>query len=165
MRRRRDRCRSKAGVTLVEVMLAGALTALLSLATLEGFIVAAKIAHENAERLRADGIAFDLLWRKFYTDYEQMKIATAASAPLIKTYEGNDSPYVRQGTDMLASDPSEYPQFVFQEIVERLSVNGSEKGKILMVKLYDGKKYEKNGELVLVASNVVFRSEIPRVTN
>ena len=33
--------RAKAGVTLVEVMLAGAMTALVSLATLEGFVVAA----------------------------------------------------------------------------------------------------------------------------
>ena len=61
MRRSSDKKRrSKAGVTLVEVMLAGALTALVSLATLEGFIVAAKIARENAEALRADGVAFDI---------------------------------------------------------------------------------------------------------
>ena len=64
--------RSKAGVTLVEVMLAGAMTALVTLATLEGFIVAAKIAHENAEALRADGEAFDRIWRNFYHDYEQL---------------------------------------------------------------------------------------------
>ena len=66
MDRPRNRKRHlKAGVTLVEVMLAGALTALVSLATLEGFIVAAKIAHENAEVLRADGEAFDVLWGRF----------------------------------------------------------------------------------------------------
>jgi len=65
MRRRRDRCRSKAGVTLVEVMIAGVMTALVTLATLEGFIVAAKIAHENAEILHADGEAFDILWGRF----------------------------------------------------------------------------------------------------
>ena len=64
--------RSKAGVTLVEVMLAGAMTALVTLATLEGFIVAAKIAHENAEALRADGEAFDRIWRNIYHDYEQL---------------------------------------------------------------------------------------------
>ena len=55
MHRPRNRKRRlKAGVTLVEVMLAGALTALVSLATLEGFIVAAKIAHENAEALLSE---------------------------------------------------------------------------------------------------------------
>ena len=62
--------KSRAGVTLVEVMLAGAMTAAAVLATLEGFIVAGKIAHENAEALRADNVAFDLLWRKFYGDFE-----------------------------------------------------------------------------------------------
>ena len=66
MRCAKDRKRrAKAGVTLVEVMLAGAMTALVTLATLEGFIVAAKIAHENAEILRADGEAFDILWGRF----------------------------------------------------------------------------------------------------
>ena len=76
MRRPRDRKRrSKAGVTLVEVMLAGAMTALVVLATLEGFIVAAKIAHENAEALRADGAAFDILWQNFYRDYDQLTSA------------------------------------------------------------------------------------------
>lgn len=76
MRRRRDIRRRKAGVTLVEVMLAGAMTALITLATLEGFIVAGKIAHENAEALRADGEAFDRIWRNFYHDYEQLTAST-----------------------------------------------------------------------------------------
>ena len=74
MRHRRDRRHSKAGVTLVEVMLAGALTALVSLATLEGFIVAAKIAHENAEVLRKDGEAFDYVWVEFNHDFESFKL-------------------------------------------------------------------------------------------
>ena len=72
--------RTKAGVTLVEVMLAGAMTALVTLATLEGFIVAAKVAHENAEALRADGMAFDQLWRNFYRDYEQLTPAVLTNA-------------------------------------------------------------------------------------
>ena len=51
------RKRSQAGVTLVEVMLAGAMTAIAVLATIEAFTVAGKIAHENAEALRADNVA------------------------------------------------------------------------------------------------------------
>ena len=76
-----DRMSARAGVTLVEVMLAGALTAISVLVTLEAFIVAGKIAHENAETLRADNIAFDLLWRKFYGDYEQMRSTVGQTVP------------------------------------------------------------------------------------
>ena len=75
MRRAKDRKRrAKAGVTLVEVMLAGAMTALVTLATLEGFIVTAKIAHENAESLRKDGEAFDQIWMEFNHDFESLKL-------------------------------------------------------------------------------------------
>ena len=63
------RTAARAGVTLVEVMLAGAMTAIAVLATLEGTIVAAKIAHENAETLHADGVAFDYIWNVFNHEY------------------------------------------------------------------------------------------------
>ena len=80
MRCAKDRKRrAKAGVTLVEVMLAGALTALVSLAALEGFIVAAKIAHENADILRADGEAFDVLWGRFNKSYGELNSNTTTN--------------------------------------------------------------------------------------
>ncbi len=63
---------SRAGVTLVEVMLAGAMTAVAVLAMLEGVIVAAKITHENAEALRADGSAFDVVWGRFNKPYGEL---------------------------------------------------------------------------------------------
>ena len=75
-----DSRRTRAGVTLVEVMLAGAMTSLVILATLEGFIVAAKISHENAEALQADGVAFDKLWCNFYHDYDQLIPANLTNA-------------------------------------------------------------------------------------
>ena len=53
MRAAGDRMAARAGVTLVEVMLAGAMTALAVLATLEGFIVAAKIGPMLEEYLPA----------------------------------------------------------------------------------------------------------------
>jgi hypothetical protein len=65
--------RAKAGVTLVEVMLAGAMTSLVVLSMIEGFIVATKIAHENAVLLQADNDAFDYLWNRFNEDYENLK--------------------------------------------------------------------------------------------
>lgn len=73
MRSPRDRKRrSKAGVTLVEVMLAGAMTIIAVLVMLEGVIVAAKITHENAEALRADGNAFDVMWERFNKPYGEL---------------------------------------------------------------------------------------------
>jgi hypothetical protein len=141
-----DSRKARAGVTLVEVMLAGALTAIAVLATLEGFIVAARIAHENAEALRADNIAFDLLWRKFYGDYEQMRSTVGQAIPEKNTSD-NDSPYksISLGTP---------PSYSYQEYVT--PQNG---GKMLAVTL----KYGPEGQFTI--SNEVFRCDIPRTTN
>ena len=138
--------RSRAGVTLVEVMLAGAMTAVAVLATLEGFIVAAKIAHENAEALRADNVAFDLLWRKFYGDYEQMRSTVGQTVPEKHT-DDNGSPY----KSTALADP---PSYTYREYVT--PQNG---GKILAVTL----TYGAEGQFSI--SNEVFRSDIPRTVN
>ena len=135
-----------AGVTLVEVMLAGALTSLSVLATLEAFIVAGKIAHENAETLRADNIAFDLLWRKFYGDYEYMKSTVGQIVPE-KNTDDVSSPYRSSSLD----DP---PSYSYREYV---TPNGD--GKTLAITL----KYGPNGQFTI--SNEVFRSDIPRTSN
>ena len=150
MRRRRDRRRSKAGVTLVEVMLAGALTALVSLATLEGFIVAAKIAHENAEVLRADGIAFDLLWRKFYTDYDNLH-STVGKVLENKQTDSTTSPYYRNPS---TTSITNLPAFGYNE-----SVSNCYGGKLLGINL----KYGSAGQYTRHLE--VFRSDIPRTTN
>ena len=138
--------RQKAGVTLVEVMLAGAMTALAALATLEAFVVAGKIARENAEALRADNIAFDLLWRKFYGDYEQMRSTVGQTIPE-KNTDDTDSPYRSTSLD----DP---PSYAYREYVT--PYNG---GKLLAVTL----KYGHQGQFTI--SNEVFRSDIPRTSN
>ena len=138
--------RSRAGVTLVEVMLAGAMTAVAVLATLEGFIVAAKIAHENAETLRADNVAFDLLWRKFYGDYEQMRSTVGQTVPEKHT-DDNGSPY----RSTALGDP---PSYTYREYVT--PKNG---GKALAVTL----TYGAEGQFSI--SNEVFRSDIPRTVN
>ena len=150
MRRRRDRCRSKAGVTLVEVMLAGALTALVSLATLEGFIVAAKIAHENAEVLRADGVAFDLLWRKFYADYDNLP-STVGRALEDKQTDSTTSPYYRNSS---TTSITNLPSFTYNE-----SVSNCYGGKLLGINL----KYGSTGQYTRHLE--VFRSNIPRTAN
>ena len=143
------RKRARAGVTLIEVMLAGALTAIAVLATLEGFIVAAKIAHENAETLRADNVAFDLLWRKFYGDYEQMRSTVGQIVPE-KNTDDMDSPY---RSSSLGAPPSyEYREYV-------TPINNGNDGKLLAVTL----RFGSEGQFTI--SNEVFRSDIPRMAN
>ena len=141
-----DRRKAQAGVTLLEVMLAGALTAIAVLATLEAFTVAGKVAHENAEALRADNVAFDLLWRKFYGDYEQMRSTVGQSVPEKNTAD-SDSPY----HSSTLGDP---PSYAYREYVTPVS-----DGKMLAVTL----TYGPEGQYAI--SNEVFRSDIPRNSN
>ena len=150
MRRRRDRRHSQAGMTLVEAMLAGALTVLVSLATLEGFIVAAKIAHENAEVLCADGIAFDLLWRKFYADYDNLP-STVGKVLEDKQTDSSTSPYYRNPA---SASITNLPSFTYNE-----SVSNCYGGKLLGVNL----KYGSAGQYTRHLE--VFRSNIPRTAN
>ena len=138
--------KTQAGVSLVEVMLAGALTAISVLVTLEAFIVAGKIAHENAEALRADNIAFDLLWRKFYGDYEQMRSTVGQTIPEKNTSD-TDAPY---HSSSLEGPPS----YAYREYVTPIA-----NGKLLAVTL----KYGSEGQCTI--SNEVFRSDIPRTSN
>ena len=140
------RKRSRAGVTLVEVMLAGAMTAIAVLATLEAFTVAGKIAHENAEALRADNVAFDLLWRKFYSDYEQLR-STVGQTVQERNTDDADSPYQ---SSTLGNPPS----YGYREHVTPMN-----DGKMLAITL----TYGPGGQFSI--SNEVFRSDIPRTSN
>ena len=63
--------RSKRGVTLVEVMLAASILALMVLALFEGIIVSARIARENAEYLQAG----------YCERYQALRNVVSASAP------------------------------------------------------------------------------------
>jgi len=142
----RIRKAGKAGLTLVEVMLAGAMTAVAALVTLEGFIVATHIVHENAETLQADGVAFDLLWRKFYGDYEKMTSTLGSTEEWTDT-AATTSPYHSNAY-------SNAPSLLYSEGV--INVNG---GKMLSVNL----KYGANNRFTRHLE--VFRSEIPRNSN
>lgn len=64
---------ARRGFTLVEVMVASSVLALMTLAFFEGIIVAQSIARANSERLAADGFAFDLAWMKFNQDYTALR--------------------------------------------------------------------------------------------
>ena len=62
----------RGGFTLVEVMLAGAIAVLMTLALMEGLVVSAKISHENSELLAADALAWDTAWRWLNKPYDEL---------------------------------------------------------------------------------------------
>ena len=62
--------RGRKGATLVELMLAGAILALVVTSLFEGVLVANRIAHENAELLAAQAIAADAAWWRFNERYD-----------------------------------------------------------------------------------------------
>ncbi|MBR3222317.1 MAG: hypothetical protein IKF72_08825 [Kiritimatiellae bacterium] len=62
----------RGGFTLVEVMLAGAIAVLMTLALMEGLIVSAKISHENSELLAADAFAWDTAWKWLNKSYDDL---------------------------------------------------------------------------------------------
>jgi len=70
--------KARRGVTLVEVMLAGAIAVLLTLACLEGVIVATGMAHENAQLLAAEAYAWDTAWRWLNKPYDDLNNSTTA---------------------------------------------------------------------------------------
>lgn len=76
----------KAGFTLVEVLVAGAILALLTCAALEGVIVAVRISHENAQHLAAEALAFDLAWLHFNRDYEDLRRSALSTGSKTITY-------------------------------------------------------------------------------
>ena len=65
--------RAKRGVTLIEVMLAASILALMVLSLFEGIAVSARIARENAEYLQADAYAFDLAWKRYNENYGSLR--------------------------------------------------------------------------------------------
>ena len=69
--------KARRGVTLVEVMLAGSIAALLTLACLEGVIVSTRIAHENSQLLAAEAYAWDTAWRWLNKPYDELNNSTS----------------------------------------------------------------------------------------
>lgn len=63
---------ARGGFTLVEIMLAGAIAVLMTLALMEGLVVSAKISHENSELLAADAFAWDTAWKWLNKAYDEL---------------------------------------------------------------------------------------------
>jgi len=70
---------SRSGFTLVECLLAGTIISITALALFDGIGVSARIAHENAQLLAADAVAWDAVWKKFNEDYGKMRTQTEES--------------------------------------------------------------------------------------
>ena len=73
--------RASRGVTLIEVMLAASIFALMVLSLFEGIAVSARIARENAEYLQADAYAFDLAWKRYNESYGALRNFVSAASP------------------------------------------------------------------------------------
>lgn len=69
------------GTTLIEVMLAASILALMVLALFEGIAISARIARENAEYLQADAYAFDLAWKRYNESYAVLRNFVSATSP------------------------------------------------------------------------------------
>lgn len=61
-------------------MLAGAIAVLMTLALMEGLVVAAKISHENSELLAADAFAWDTAWKWLNKQYDELPAQTTGVA-------------------------------------------------------------------------------------
>lgn len=70
--------KARRGVTLVEVMLAGSIAVLLTLACLEGVIVSTRIAHENSQLLAAEAYAWDTAWKWLNKSYDDLNNSNVA---------------------------------------------------------------------------------------
>lgn len=80
--------RASRGVTLIEMMLAASIFALMVLSLFEGIAVSARIARENAEYLQADAYAFDLAWKRYNESYGALRNFVSAASPQ-RTFDEN----------------------------------------------------------------------------
>lgn len=82
--------RLRRGITLVETMVAGAMLTLLSLAFFKGLSLSSRIAHDNAETLEAESLAWDAVWTAFNEDYDDL----LAKSPVTRrvTLSGDAAP-------------------------------------------------------------------------
>ena len=64
------------GFTLVECMLATSIICLLTLVLFEGVIMSTRIAHENADLLAAEAVAWDAVWKRFNEDFDWLARGT-----------------------------------------------------------------------------------------
>lgn len=133
----------KSGVTLVEVLIASAVTTLSAVSLLSGFTVARRVVQANTETLRADSVAFDLLWRRFNQDYDHLTSTVGQNIPYQDTALSSSIYH--------SSRLGDQPHYKYYEYTEP-----SNSVKLLKIKLLYGSSNQYSRDLE------VFRSELPR---
>lgn len=138
----------KSGITLVEVLITCAVTTLSVLSLFAGFSVARKVVRSNTEALKADNVAFDILWKQFHQDGEYKDEELSSTNP--KTFPAG----VRQpARDIYRSSKlSDLPNYTYK-IDHLRPTNGIVS---ITVSVFDGSTRE------MVRSLEVLRSSIPR---
>ena len=101
---------ARGGFTLDEVMLAGALAVLATLALMEGIVVSAKISHENSELLAADAFAWDTAWRWLNKSYEELPDVTNPGTTYDLTIDGDFKRDTTHG--VLGASTNDCPELV-----------------------------------------------------
>ena len=76
------RCAARPGFSFAECLLASAILGFVVLAVFEGVIVAARIAHENADVLAAEAVAWDAVWKRFNEDFSCLAVGAVGSEDL-----------------------------------------------------------------------------------
>lgn len=74
-------------MTLIELMIAGAILTLLSVAFFEGVSLATRISHDNAELMQAEGLAWDAVWMTFNEDYGELLVKCPTTRRVVLSNE------------------------------------------------------------------------------
>lgn len=81
------------GFTLVECLLATSILCLMTLVLFESVIMSTRVAHENADLLAAEAVAWDAVWKRFNEDFGQLSLGTVTErlneeqAPQLAKYD------------------------------------------------------------------------------
>ena len=106
--------RSRGGFTLVEVMLAGSIAVLMTLALMEGIIVAAKISRENSQLLAAEAFAWDTAWKWLNKAYDDLPAQAGDGVRYDLTIDGDFKRDTTHG--MLGASTNDCPELVAAKV-------------------------------------------------
>lgn len=60
------------GFSLIECTMAGAILCFSAIALMQGIAILTRVAHENAQILAADSLAWDVIWKTFNEPFEKL---------------------------------------------------------------------------------------------
>lgn len=116
--------KSRRGMTLVEVMVAGAILTLLTLCFFEGVTLATRIAHDNAELMQAEGVAWDAVWMTFNEDYDDLLAKCPATRTVVLSQEAAPDLTRHKEQAILQITTSKIRQQIDGRLVDFISIEG-----------------------------------------